>query len=269
MTKPKPAFLKALGKKPLPQEIEAGGVIYRHIETFKNDFFAVTSLYEGPAGKVVLKVQRQAPMFLIPMQWAGRILAVRERSSLERLQGLPGIPKLIGTWSGTGLIREYIEGHTLADAPHVDDDYHPRLRELIDAIHAREMAYVDLEKPGNVLVGSDGRPYLFDFQIAWYWPRRWGGRLWPMRALLRKLQSGDRYHLIKLQRRSRPDQLSPEVLKASYNKPWFVRLHSTLTRPLTRLRRRILRRIDPERGPGERGMVKQGKTNPNPETSGA
>lgn len=269
MTQSKPAFLKALGKKPLPQEIEAGGVAYRLVRTFKNDFFAVTSLYEGPTGKVVLKVQRQAPVFIVPMRWAGRLLARRERTSLERLQGLPGIPRLIGTWSSTGLIREYVEGATLADAPRVGDDYHGQLRELIDAIHARDMAYVDLEKPGNVLVGTDERPYLFDFQIAWHWPARWGGNLWPMRALLRKLQSGDRYHLVKLQRRTRPDQMTPEALRASYNKPWYVRLHSTLTRPLTRLRRRILRRIDPERGPGERGMVPADKAKQNPSTSGA
>jgi predicted Ser/Thr protein kinase len=255
----KPAYLKALGNRPLPATIEAGGANYVYTQTFKNDFFAITSLYEGEAGKVILKVQRQASFLLIPMHWAGRMLAARERHSLARLQGVPGIPRLIGMWSTTGLVREFIEGHTLADVARVDDEFHGRLRLLIDTIHQREMAYVDLEKPGNVLVGEDGKPYLFDFQIAWYWPGKWGGRLWPMRALLRKLQSGDRYHLIKLQRRSRPDQLTPEALRASYHKPWYVRLHSILTRPLTRLRRRILRRIDPQRGSGERGMVEQRK----------
>lgn len=255
MSSTKPAFLKALGRKTLPQEIEAAGNTYHFVHTFKNDFFAITSLYEGPAGKVILKVQRRAPFLLIPMRWAGRLLAARERHSMERLQGLAGIPRLIGTWSSTGLIREFIDGQTLADAPRVADDFHPRLRELIAAIHRREMAYVDLEKPGNVLVGSDGGPWLFDFQIAWYWPARWGGRLWPLSALLRRLQAGDRYHLLKLQRRTRPDQLTPEELKASYFKPWFVRLHNTITRPFTRLRRRILGKIDPDRGTGERGMT--------------
>ncbi len=258
MARSKPAYLKALGKRELPKTIEAGGHTYTHNSTFKNDFFAVTSLYEGESGKVILKVQRQASFLLIPMGWAGRILAARERNSLIRLQGIPGIPRLIGTWSKTGLVREFVPGATLAEAGRVDDDFHPRLHELIGRIHEREMAYVDLEKPGNVLVGQDGKPYLFDFQIAWYWPRKWGGQLWPMRGLLRKLQAGDRYHLIKLQRRSRPDQLSPEVLRASYQKPWYVRLHNTVTRPFTRLRRRILGRIDPEsrQAGGERGMVK-------------
>lgn len=255
MSRSKPAYLKALGNRQLPSTIEAGGNTYHFVQTFKNDFFAITSLYEGQAGKVILKVQRQAPFLLLPMRWAGRLLAARERHSMERLQGLEGIPRMIGMWSNTGLIREYVEGRTLADAAGVNDEFHPRLRALIDAIHQRDMAYVDLEKPGNVLVGDDGRPHLFDFQIAWYWPRKWGGQLWPMRALLRKLQSGDRYHLVKLQRRSRPDQLTPEAIRASYHKPWYVRLHSVLTRPITRLRRRILRRIDPQRGHGERGMV--------------
>lgn len=255
LTDAKPAFLKALGNNELPRVIHAGQDTFQFVKTFKNDFFAVTSLYESPAGKVILKVQREAPFLLFPMRWAGRILAARERNSLLRLQGLEGVPRFIATWSHTGLIREFVEGRTLAEAGRVNDDFHLRLRRLIDEIHSRDMAYVDLEKPGNILVGEDGNPHLFDFQIAWYWPPKWGGRLWPIRALLRKLQAGDRYHLIKLQRRSRPDQLSQEQLQASYRKPWYVRLHNAFTRPITRLRRRILRRIDPQRGLGERGMI--------------
>ena len=88
------------------------------------------------------------------------------------------------------------------------------------------MAYVDLEKCENVLVGDDGLPHLFDFQISWYWSRRWGGELLPLRVMRGWFQRGDRYHLIKLRRRTRPDQLSPEVLAASYRKPWYVRCAS-------------------------------------------
>jgi hypothetical protein len=255
LTKPTPAALKALGRRPLPEQIEVEGSSYRRRRVFKNDFFAVTSLFEGPTGRVILKVQRQASFLLVPLGWIGRLLAARETAALERLQDLDGIPRMIGRWGKTGVVREYIEGHPLARKEPVADDFHNRLRALIGKVHERRMAYVDLEKCENVLVGDDGRPYLIDFQIAWYVSPKRGGELWPLRRLRRWLQAGDLYHLTKLQRRTRPDQLSTEQLAASYRKPWFMRLHRFITAPLTWGRRRILDRIDPRRAPGERGRI--------------
>lgn len=253
--KTSPAFLKALGRQPLPEEIIVEGEAYRHTQTFKNDFFAVTALYEGPRRKVVLKIGRQAPLAFLPLRWIGRVLAAKEVSALTHLAGIEGVPHFVVRWSDTGIIREYLPGHALAKGERVADDFHRQLGERVAAIHRRGMAVVDLEKCENVLVGDDGRPCLFDFQISWYLPRRWGGELWAARMIRSWLQAGDRYHLIKLWRRTRPDQLPPEVLAASYRKPGYVRAYTRLTRPLTLLRRRILNRIDPRRGPGERGRI--------------
>ena len=250
-----PPSLRALGRRSLPPVIEVEGQSYSHRRLFKSDFFAATALYEGPTGKVILKVQRQASFLLIPLGWVGRWLAAREAAALNRLSGIPGVPRLIGRWGRTGIVREYIEGRTLSSKEHVPDDFHERLRGLIEAIHAQDMAYVDLEKCENVLVGDDGRPYLFDFQIAWYLPRRWGGELLPAKLLRHWLQAGDRYHLIKQHRRTRPDQLNDEARAASYAKPWFVRMHHFITRPFTRARRALLKRIDPARRRGERGRI--------------
>lgn len=255
MDRKTPPSLLALGRRSLPTVIEVHGQSYTQRRPFKNDFFAATALYEGPAGKVILKVQRQASFLLIPLDWVGRLLAAREAAALSRLSGVPGVPRLIGRWGRTGIVREYIEGRTLSSKVHVPDDFHERLRGLIETIHARDMAYVDLEKCENVLVGDDGRPYLFDFQIAWYLPRRWGGDLLPARLLRRWLQAGDRYHLIKQQRRTRPDQLTAEARAESYAKPWFVRVHHFFTRPFTRARRALLNRIDPRGKRGERGRI--------------
>jgi len=250
-----PAFLKALGRRALPDEIRIAGGVHRHVRVFKNDFFAVTALYEGPSGKFVLKVGRQAPFLLLPLSWVGRLLAMHERACLLHLADLDGVPRYAAPWSRTGLLRQFIPGHALQKGERVPDDFHRRLRGLVGAIHARGMAYVDLEKCENVLVGDDGRPYLFDFQISWYLPRRWGGELWAARMLRKWFQAGDGYHLVKLERRTRPDQLSPEALAASYLRPWYIRAYTNLTRPLTLLRRRLLNRLDPRRGPGERGRI--------------
>ncbi len=260
LAKTTPPSLTALGRGSLPETIEVDGRPYTRRKIFKNDFFAVTAMYEGEAGKVLLKVGRQAGFLLVPLGWLGRLLAARERAALQRLQDVDGVPRLIGRWGKTGIIREYIEGHPLSRGERVPDDFHPRLRNLIERIHQHGMAYVDLEKPENVLVGDDGKPHLFDFQISWNIPARWGGELWPARRLRRWLQEGDRYHLLKLQRRTRPDQLSQEAAAASRKRPWYLRSYGIMTRPITRLRRRVLSRVDPRRNDGERGRVTEDQT---------
>lgn len=256
MARKVPPSLTALGRRSLPATIDVGDQRYSHRKTFKNDFFAITALYEGEAGRVLLKVGRQAPFLFVPLRWVGRLLAAREAAALSRLHDVEGVPRMIDRWGATGIVREFIEGSPLQKGERVPDDFHALLRSLIGEIHAREMAYVDLEKCENVLLGEDGKPYLFDFQIAWYVPPRWGGRLWPMRLLRRWFQRGDLYHLVKLQRRTRRDQLSPAQLAASYRKPWYVHVHRWMTWPFLRVRRIILDRIDPRRGRGERGQVK-------------
>ncbi len=255
MSKTVPAYLKALGRRELPAQIEACGQTYHKQRVFKNDFFAVTALYEGDAGRVLVKVGRQASFLLIPMQWIGKLLTAREASALTRLDDVAGIPKLLTRWGPTGLVRDFVEGHALAKGERVSDDFHPKLKQLVHQIHQRGMAYVDLEKCENVLVGDDGQPHLFDFQIAWMWPRKWGGDLWPIRGLRSWFQRSDLYHLEKLRRRTRPDQMTPQELKASYAKPWYVRGHRLIAWPFTWLRRKVLNRIDPRRRPGERGRV--------------
>jgi len=247
--------LTALGRRSLPAQIEVDGRQYRRVCIFKNDFFAVTAMYEGDAGKVVLKVNREASFLLIPLSWVGRWLTARECAALSHLDDVEGVPGLLQRWGRTGLVREYIEGHALTKGEPVPDDFHDRLRGMIEEIHGRRMAYVDLEKCENVLLGDDGRPYLFDFQIAWGPPRSWLGRLWPARVLGRWLQTGDLYHLLKLRRRTRPDQMTPEERSASYRKPWYVHVHRWVTFPLLWCRRGILDKVDPRRRVGERGRV--------------
>ena len=255
MPAPPRAFLTALGHREPPDSITVGGESYALAKVFKNDFFAITCLYRGKSDKIVLKINRQASVAGIPLGWVGRFLAAHEASLYRRLAGIEGIPCFLGRWGKTGVLHRYIEGHPLGRNERVADDFHWRLRRIITRMHRRRVAFVDLEKCENVLVSDDGRPYLFDFQISWYVPRRWGGRLWPLRMIRRKLQNADLYHLTKLQRRSRPDQFSPEALAASYRKSKPLRLYGFLTRPLTLLRRAILNRIAPKRGPGERGRL--------------
>lgn len=253
--KPKPAFLLARGRTPLPEVVELPSGVCRLEHVFKHDFFAATALYRGESEKVVVKFGRRASLFGLPMGWIGRWHARHETRLYLALADLDVVPAFRGPVGRDGFAHAYVEGSPLHRGRHVPDDFFPRLAAALAVMHARQIAYVDLEKCENVLVGDDGRPYLIDFQISFLWPWRWGGSVFPISWIRRRLQHADLYHLRKLQRRTRPDQLSAEALRATYQRPWYVRLHGWLTRPLTRLRRRLLNRIDPEEKRGERGRV--------------
>jgi predicted Ser/Thr protein kinase len=247
-----PSWLLALGPDDPPAWIEVDGRRLERTRLYKHDFFAATARYGPPdAGAVILKLARRAPLFGLPLGWLGRLMTRHEARSLEAMQGLAVVPRALGRYGPHGLLRQYVEGHDLRRGAPVPDDFFPRLEDGLRAMHARRFAYVDLEKPENVLCGADGRPYLVDFQIAWSFRRC----PWPFTLFRRWLQEADRYHAKKLQRRLRPDQMSAAELERSRRRPAHVRLFGNLSHPFRRLRRAILRRCAPIPKGTERGRV--------------
>ena len=239
-------WLRALGADDPPASFAWGERRFAREGVYKHDFFAATARYVDQHGeRVILKLGRRAPFFGIPLGWVGRFVTWNEARALYRLQGFGFVPRLVGRPDPRALVRAYVNGTTLEPQAALRDDFFPELERALDALHADGWAYVDLEKPENVIAGDDGKPYLCDFQISWCWPKRFGGSLWPFTWWLRVLQRADRYHLLKLRRRVAPDAMSPEELARSRRKPWPVRVHSTLVRPLQRLRRRLLERLEP------------------------
>lgn len=251
-----PAWLLALGKEAPPEEIELDGARYRLERIFKHDFFAYTGLYGGARGQIVLKIGRRASFFGLPLGWIGRAHSWHESAVFRAVDDLPIVPRFTGRWQKHGVTHAFVPGHPLEKGERVADDFFPRLAAGLAEIHRRGLAYVDLEKCENVLVGADGRPYLFDFQISWRWPFRRLRASWPITWIAGRFQAGDRYHLAKLQLRTRPDLFTPEELAAARKKPFLVRLHGALTRPMTLLRRSLLARVDPARKRGEHGRVR-------------
>ncbi len=236
-------WLYALPGAALPATVTCDGAVYELVETFKHDFFAATGLYRGPAGLAVLKVGRINPAFSVPLDWIGRVLAGREVHHYRVAEGLPGVPRLIGRVGPTGLLHAFVPGHPLGRREAVSDTFFDELRGLLDALHARDMAYVDLNKRQNILVGDDGRPYLIDFQISLHVPRRgWrGARL--AQWVLRRFQDADTYHLLKHKRRLRPDLLTEVERERVERIGFWIRLHRLVARPLTALRRRTKARL--------------------------
>jgi hypothetical protein len=219
-----------------------GGRTYRLEKVLKHDFFAVTGRYRGPGGEAVcLKHYHTEPWLGWPLDWAGRLMADREVRHYRLLQDLPNVPRLLGRVGKSAFVHAWVEGNDLLDQKdRLPDDFFDRLEALLAQVHARGMAYVDMNKPDNVLIGADGRPVLIDFQISWA-PRLGRGPVGAVkRWLLRMLQQSDLYHVTKLKRRYRKDLMTAEEARDSYRRPWFLRLHRLIGAPLRDLRRKFL-----------------------------
>ena len=254
--RPRPRLLRALGKADPPVEIEVDGYPYRRVDIFKHDSWAATALYEGERGKIVAKFNRRQAILGFPMHWLGKLLAAREARILQYLADLPNVPCYSGKLTAGGaaqpnaVAHDYVEGHPFERGEKVDDNFFPKLQELVKSIHARDLAYVDLSKRENIIVGNDGQPYLVDFQISFILPGWWPGNSWLIRKFLHLFQGADDYHVLKHFYNSRPDLLTEEQLATARQRPWLIRAFRRVGNPLRSLRRRILSLLGVRTGKG-------------------
>lgn len=234
--------MRALGKHGVPRTITLADQTYQHERTVKHDFWAATAFYLSPAGeRVVLKVGREVEFVGLPLVWLGLWLRNREMHFYRRLADLPNVPRLLGPVGRTGFAHTYVAGKPLAKGMTIPDGFFDQLVELFQTMHRRGLAYVDTNKPQNILLGDDGKPYLIDFQISWDPKRCWIG--WIGRLLFRWAVREDLYHVLKHKKRLRPDELTADELERSTRKSWVIRLHRWLTKPYFAFRRRTFRRL--------------------------
>lgn len=240
----------ACGKEGLPRTIHLKNYEYTLSKSLKHDFFAATALYKlsnhqgqanNPPPKVVLKMHRKQHLLGLPMSWLGKILRNHEVENLRRLQFLSQVPKLISLYDNAGFIYEYIDGLSLAEAKDLSDDFFDRLLDLLNRIHSRGIAYLDMNKRSNIIIGTDGRPFLIDFQISLYVNKN------PLigKSLAERLsdclQKADLYHLFKHKRKLKPQLLTPEEKNISLTKTKLIALHRLIAEPFKKLRRDLLR----------------------------
>ncbi len=177
----------------------------------------------------------------IPLRWLGRFLQRRELHFYARLADLPNVPAVLGTLGETGFVMEFVRGRPLAEASTAPDGFFDALIALLREMHRRGIAYVDTNKPQNILLGDDQKPHMIDFQISWDVDQL--GNWWLNRWLLRHLQADDIYHVTKHKRRLRPDELTDAERDHLSRKSAFIRAHRFLTRPYFLLRRRLFKRL--------------------------
>jgi RIO-like serine/threonine protein kinase len=234
--------MRALGKAGLPDTLTVNGVTFRHRATLKHDFFAATGFYEDADGRrVVLKVGRVVEFAGVPLLWVGRWLCRREVRFYSRLSDLPNVPAVLGTWGPTGFVHDYVPGRPLHPSRPVPDGFFDQLVELLKELHRRGVAYVDTNKPENILLGDDGRPHLIDFQISWDLIELGDTRL--NRWWLARLQREDIDHILKHKKRLRPDEMTEQEREQVGRRSALIRLHRFVFKPYFRFRRRTFSRL--------------------------
>jgi serine/threonine protein kinase len=121
------------------------------------------------------------------------------------------------------------------------DAYFDQLEGALRALHARGIAYNDLERKDNLLVDSAGNAVLIDFQLA---ASAYRGRSRALAALsrwwIRELQQQDLRYLFKRKRKLRPDLCTPEQLRLSRERSPLARAYHPLWRVLHGAKRLVL-----------------------------
>jgi serine/threonine protein kinase len=186
------------------------------------------------------------------MPWLGSWLARREARMFQRLAGDPNVPAGCGPVHVDGQVarhavaHEFIPGRTLLETNAPSREVIQELQGLLTRLKQNGIAYVDLHKLDNILIGDDGKPYLIDFQISVRLPR-----VWPLTWLLCRLHQLDRYHLLKHVSRLRPDLCDEREHRWVERKPWLIRVHRCLSIPLRQIRRTLFVRLGVRTGKGE------------------
>lgn len=246
--------LYACGEKPMPEEILFEDTSYRLSKVLKHDFFAATALYElnGQSmnlekphpPRVILKLSRRQHFLGLPLAWLGKIICRHELSNLNHLSSLEDVPHVLSSYGETGFIYEYINGHSLDERKEVPDDFFDKLLDLLQQVHQQNIVYLDMNKRGNIIVGSDGEPRLIDFQISMYiGPRSLISR--RLSSYVRNiLQKADIYHVLKHKRKLCPGLLRPQEvdMSRSFGKR-LIRIHRFFATPFRKLRRSLLRNL--------------------------
>lgn len=217
-----------------PATLDIAGAHYCLARVFKHDFFAATCLYETDQGerfpRIVAKFSRHQPFCGVPLAWAASFLRDHEEAIYKALEGVQGVPALVGRIGESAFAMEFIDARPLDHNPPPPAGFFDQLAQLLSAVHARGVAYADANKRSNFLIAPDGRPFVIDFQISL---RLRNDLPWPIRAVIaravRYLMSKDIYHLYKHKRRIAPQELTPQQDALSRHLTGLHLIHRKLT----------------------------------------
>lgn len=123
-------------------------------------------LLEDRGVRAVLKDYRAAGWLV--RTWVGPWLIGREERIYRILDGIEGVPRLLGRLDRHAFLVEHIEGTSCARLPNgaLPPGFFDRLQRVVDAIHARGVVHCDLKNRSNIVSTEDLRPHIVDFASA-------------------------------------------------------------------------------------------------------
>ena len=204
-----PSWLLALGKEPPPPGIELEGRTYELERVFKHDFFAYTALYRGATARIVLKIGRRASFFGFPLGWIGRLHAWHESTVFREVEDLDVVPRFTGRYARDGITHEFVAGHQLERGEKVPDDF---FRQVAGGARGDPPARNGVRRPGEVRERARRRrraplSVRLPDLLALAGPLR-GAACGRSLGCGAACSSRTATHLAKLQRRTRPDQMT-------------------------------------------------------------
>lgn len=135
----------------------------------------------------------------------------REVKALRRLEGTPGVPRLLGRVDRYAFALEYVEGTPLDRYAkgELEPWVFPKVQQAVDAIHARGVSHGDLKRRSNLLLTPQGEIYLIDFAAATVGRRRFNPLVnWFQREMAKV----DDKSMPRLKKFVAPELLTPEDL---------------------------------------------------------
>ena len=256
--KPRPPFLRALGRDEPPAELLVDGRALSLLDVLKHDSFAATALYRDQLGcEVACKFNRIQPILGLPLAWLGNWLGRRETFFYAQLADLACVPDGCGSVFAAGVelknacAHDFVPGAPLKKTDCLPEAFFDDLEAGLAALHARGIFLLDLNKRENIIVGRDGAPCLIDFQIAAYVPP--DSRNVLLRRIARELERCDAYHLMKHRMRHSRGGAAPAEETLEAMRPVWVRMHRVFAQPLIRLRRWLLVKLEVRTGKGHAG----------------
>ena len=192
--------------------------------------------YEIEGKRIVVKDFKRR-LWLI-RRWWGRWVLRREWERLERLQGIAGIPRLIGWIDADAFAMEWLEAKRLPAAKRdsaLEAIFFERLAKLVGEMHERGIGHGDLRRK-NVLVGVGQQPYLVDFATAFRL-----GTSRHSRRLFERYRRIDDLKVVKLKHYYCPGSLTDEERARLASRPLLLRvgqfMRSKIYRPFLKPRR--------------------------------
>ena len=165
---------------------------------------ADVSLVEWRGEKLVVKSFARKSLLV---RWIGRPQVKREALAYRALEDLPGIPRLRAWPDRDTLVMDYLEGRRITHLrlePGSSRGFVEELWSLLESIHRRGVAHMDLRGRDNVLVSPDGHVRIIDFAASHIAPE---GSL-RRRFLFPLLRSIDRSAFLKWKRLLTPEDLT-------------------------------------------------------------